>query len=762
MGDQPSALPAVELLDSLPDAVLLVDALARLRWCNRVARDWLACGPAAAALPASGGDGPSLADWGLAASVLSDLDGGHLVADIGPAGAARQRCRISVGAAVGGMRLLLLRPVPAQAAPSALAGAPTQQAQEWLRRFELVARGADIGYWTMAHGAERTQWSAHLARMHGLPDDTPAPPPDEWFNRFVHPDDRQRVQDSLEQWRASGQPYQMLEYRIVRTDAAVMHIVLHAHREGDPDRASIFGIVINVTRQRRDEQALRQSAARERLVADGVGLATWEFDSATRRLFWDAQMWRLRGRLPRDEPPSEADVLAGVHADDLALVRRCLLAGRAEGDSAVSCDDQFRVRWPDGGWHWLAVRSAPVNDAQGRPQRHIGVCWDVTDLHRAAAERREREDAQREARAKAQFLARMSHELRTPLNAVLGFTDLLLMDDAAVGRDAPLRVQRLQHVRQAGTHLLRLVDDLLDLSRTQGSEVRVEPQAVALDEVLDAVLTLTALQAGVKQVRLAVAPLPRRMVWADPQRLRQVLLHLLHHATARSLAGAAVDIHAEDRPGRVGLWIADAGPALTAVQCGHLFEPSPDSAGDGGMGMVKTLVERMGGAVHAEPGAGGGLCCAVWFPVAPDDVGRVGTADAAASGCVLYVEDNPINVLIVSELIARRPDIRLHTVDDGESALAQVATLRPDLILLDMQLPGISGLEVFRRLRADPQAAAIPCIALSANAMPSDIERARALGFADYWTKPLDFRCFYAALDQFFGSVSEPGAGHPG
>jgi CheY-like chemotaxis protein len=128
-----------------------------------------------------------------------------------------------------------------------------------------------------------------------------------------------------------------------------------------------------------------------------------------------------------------------------------------------------------------------------------------------------------------------------------------------------------------------------------------------------------------------------------------------------------------------------------------------------------------------------------------------GVTAAKAKRQVLYVEDNPVNALIIAELLARRPDLVLHLATDGESGVAQARALRPDLVLLDMQLPDINGLEVMRRLQAWPDTARIPCIALSANAMPEDIESALRAGAADYWTKPLDFRAFMAALDTLFG-----------
>jgi CheY-like chemotaxis protein len=218
---------------------------------------------------------------------------------------------------------------------------------------------------------------------------------------------------------------------------------------------------------------------------------------------------------------------------------------------------------------------------------------------------------------------------------------------------------------------------------------------------------------------------------------------------------------------------------MTEEQLRHAFEPfnrlgleREGIEGTGiGLAIVKALVERMGGSVRVHSKAGIGSRFEVRLPHAPDvDAARsvapgtgplllpqasAGAPEAVGGkpprpGRLLYIEDNAVNVLIVSELVAMRPGLTLDVASDGESGVARAGQLQPDLVLVDMQLPGIDGHEVLRRLRSDPRTAHIPCIALSANVMPQDIERALHAGFADYWTKPLDFKAFMASLDALF------------
>ena len=208
---------------------------------------------------------------------------------------------------------------------------------------------------------------------------------------------------------------------------------------------------------------------------------------------------------------------------------------------------------------------------------------------------------------------------------------------------------------------------------------------------------------------------------------------------------------------------------MTDEQMRHLFEPfnrlgiereGIDGTGIG-LAIVKALVERMGGSVHVDSTLDVGSLFELRLtdgsaePAAPAPSGPISRPlplpEARPRGRLLYIEDNPVNALIISELIARRPDLRLDIAVDGLSGVESAVALQPDLVLLDMQLPDIDGHEVLRRLRAEPATAAIPVIALSANAMPDDIERALRAGMSDYWTKPLDFRAFMAAIEQLFG-----------
>ena len=642
-----------------------------------------------------------------------------------------------------------------------------RRADELSRRFETVTRTAGIGYWLYEPGQPQVAWSTELHRMFGLNQGEPVPRSNEWIARLVHPDDRELVRETMRRWLRGEAGNVKLAFRAIRPDGEVRHLFSHSQVEGEGPVKLLFGVVIDVTDQRRSELALRRVQERMAVSLRGAGLGTFESDLDGDGVHWDEQMWRLRGLEPQARPPTRQERSACVHPGDLDRISSVLEQARADGQLL---DYEFRVIWPDASVHWLASRSVQIVDADSGQRIRLGVNWDVTDQRTAETVRQERELALRESAAKSRFMARMSHELRTPLNAVLGFAQLMASEERGGDPASAVRQRRLEHIRSAGSHLLALINDALDLAGLQSGEVRVDLQPVALAEVLEQALPMlgtlpqdsrAALQRGRVQGH----------VRADATRLRQVLLNLLSNAFKYNRPGGRVQVESVNEGATVLLRVADTGRGMSEQQMQQLFEPfnrlgAEREAVEGsgiGLAITKALVTRMGGTLSVRSTEGAGsvfelrLAAAEPAPVQQPPA-RPATGSAAtdpparAVHQVLYIEDNPVNALIIGELMARRSDLALHVAVDGASGVAQAQALRPELILLDMQLPDMDGHEVLRRLRLQPATAAIPCIALSANAMPEDIDRALAAGMSDYWTKPLDFRAFMASLDALFGS----------
>lgn len=410
----------------------------------------------------------------------------------------------------------------------------------------------------------------------------------------------------------------------------------------------------------------------------------------------------------------------------------------------------------------------------GAGLRMIVVIRDASSLRLAETALRAQREAEAANRAKTDFLSHMSHELRTPLNAVLGFAQVMSSDPQfpTTGRQ---RTQ-LRHIQAAGRHLHALISDLLDMARIEAGLLSVQHTVVSLEDALQDVFDLVAPMAEAA----AVDVIPpddrslRALVHADPTRLRQVLSNLISNATKYNRQGGSVRVETQTLGDRVRIRVIDSGLGMTDQQLSRLFEPynrlgREKSAVSGtGIGLVvtKKLVELMGGTLEIRSEVDAGTCAEVTLPAAVGDAtaaraavtapGQLHAADVA--GVVLSVEDNEVNQILLESLFLRWPRIRLVQAVDGASGLEMARNEHPDLVLLDMNLPDMNGLQFMQAVSADPRLESLKVIALSASAMPEEVESALSSGIVDYMTKPLDVEQFTRKLFAFLGA-SLPGPG---
>ncbi|MGM9486287.1 PAS domain-containing protein [Ideonella sp. YS5] len=638
---------------------------------------------------------------------------------------------------------------------------PPQDPSFDLDQLHLALDMSEVSIWRMDIATERVHANAAGFRVLGHEPRTQGWTVAEMM-QLIHPDDREAVVASAHQARVEKRPVELL-VRFRHQDGTWRRMLTRRVpiRDAAGQLLAFFGMAIDVSERLRAEERLRDANERIALIARSTGIGTWEWDLPEGRSRWDDQMFRLRGLTPRATAPALDEMTQYVHPDDRERVNRQIRQAAAGGEAAQY---EFRVCCPDGQVRWLASRSLPVVDDQGRIVRRLGVNWDITASREAEQERQAAALAQRESEAKSELLARMSHELRTPLNAILGFSELLLAHGESM--DAAARQARLEHIQSAGRHLLALINDVLELARP-GAETAHPLGPVALERLLGETLPLVEGAAAECGVSVRREPCPAGLAaWGDPLWLKQVLLNLLTNAVKYNRPGGWVDLSARVISStRLCITVRDSGHGMTAEALARAFEPfqqaaerQPGVPGVGiGLAVVKTLMQRMGGAVTARSTPGQGSEFELWLdrPAAPArataaPVPSPGEKPPATNGhapLLLYIEDNPVNVMIVQELAHRRPGLRFHSAPDGDSGLRLAAELAPSLILLDMQLPDLHGLTVFERLRQDPRTLHIPCIALSANAMPEDIRQAMNCGFADYWTKPLDFTLFNQVMD---------------
>jgi signal transduction histidine kinase/CheY-like chemotaxis protein len=374
------------------------------------------------------------------------------------------------------------------------------------------------------------------------------------------------------------------------------------------------------------------------------------------------------------------------------------------------------------------------------------------------------DEARNANQAKSAFLSSMSHELRTPLNAILGFAQILTSE--SLPTTGAQKKEFANHILKSGRHLLTLINEILDLAKVESGTISLSMEPVALDEILQECRTMVEPLAAVRGIRVLFPDEAGAMLLADRTRLKQVLLNLLSNAIKYNRdAGAVVLDCTQVTPGRLRIAVQDTGMGLRPDQVGALFQPfnrlgQEAGAQEGtGIGLVVTrrLVELMGGTINVTSSPGVGSVFSIELASTAPMAGSIdpGTQAppaaleraAGAPHLLLYVEDNPANLKLVEEIVRFRPDLRLLAAGDGPLGLSLARTHRPEIILMDLNLPGMSGIEVLRELRRDARTSAIPVIALTANAMASDVERGLEAGFFRYLTKPIDIDKFNEAID---------------
>ena len=372
--------------------------------------------------------------------------------------------------------------------------------------------------------------------------------------------------------------------------------------------------------------------------------------------------------------------------------------------------------------------------------------------------------AEKASRAKSDFLSSMSHELRTPLNAILGFAQLL-----EAGSPPPTAAQtvRLHQIIKAGWYLLELINEILDLAVIESGQLSLSREAVSLIDVMRECQAMIEPQAQQRGIQIDFLPFDH--TWfanADRTRVKQVLINLLSNAIKYNRKLGTVKVACTTgMPDRLRISIKDSGEGLSAEKMAQLFQPfnrlGQETGGEEGTGIglvvTKRLVELMGGTIGVESTVGVGS--EFWIELVVDVAPQLAASstmpaelEPQANGnpalrTLLYVEDNPANLMLVEQIIESHTHVRMLSARDGNLGVQLARAHLPDVILMDINLPGINGIEALKVLRADPTTAHIPVIALSANAMPGDVAKGLAIGFFRYLTNPIKIDEFMKALD---------------
>lgn len=553
--------------------------------------------------------------------------------------------------------------------------------------------------------------------------------------------------------------------------------ILQRHSKPILDHGDIIGRVWSfhdITDQLHAQQNAEVSAERLRRGQFYANTGTWEWNIGTGEMFWTERIATLLGYAEGDFQPDYDHFLAAVHPDDRISV---VYAMNACIEYDAPYDVEHRVIWPDGQVRWLLQRGAVQRAAEGQPLRMLGMVQDIDDRKRAEQELiAARQAADRANQAKSEFLSRMSHELRTPMNSILGFGQLLDYDDSLTEdhRDS------IQEILKAGRHLLALINEVLDLAKIESGAVDLSLESVALDPVLEECIAWVEGLARKHQVRIRLQGLPAASVNADRMRLKQALLNLLSNAIKYNRPGGQVwvDLHPQGNQ-RLRIRVRDTGKGIARHRLAHLFEPfnrldaeNSEIEGTGiGLTITRRILDLMGGQVGVESEPGVGSTFWVDLPVeqawsTTTDTPALSTSNpgpwihtpsSMASGqhTLLYIEDNPANLRLVTQILGQIPSLHVLTAHTPRLGIDLAMTSQPALILLDINMPEMNGYQVLEILRKDLRLQDTPVIAVTANAMPGDVERGRAAGFAHYLTKPFDVGHFIATVTQTLANTRQ-------
>ena len=611
-----------------------------------------------------------------------------------------------------------------------------------------------------------------------------AVPSTNWLQEYIDPADQPQVMAVIQEAIRTKSLFE-LEHQVRLVDGSLGWTYSHAIPLLDAAGEIVewFGTASDVTEHKRAEQALRESEDRYRnlfnSMDEGYCIIEVIFDGHSKPvdyIFLEVNpSFETMGGLHNAQGKRILELLPDIEEYWLETYGKVALTGEAV---RVVNEVKPLNRWFD----VYAFRFG------GAESRKVALLFtNITDRKRIETEFIAALQAAESANlAKSNFLSSMSHELRSPLNSVLGFAQLI---QSGTPPPTPLQQESVDHILKAGWYLLELIDEILDLAQIESGHLSLTPEPVSLAEVLRDCYSMVDLQARALGIQLSFPTLASDcLVRADRTRVRQVFINLLSNAIKYNRPGGTVRVSCAARPlGRLRISFEDSGKGIAVDQLGRLFQPFERLGQEAGLiegtgiGLVvsKRLVELMGGQIGAQSTVGLGsvfwvdLVATLAWPLALDEAGAPGApgAPGALDGSglreapsppatrlftVLCIEDDPANQLLMRRMLARRTDLHLLLAANGSQGVELARASRPDVVLMDINMPGMSGLEAMKLLADDAATAHIPVIAVSANAMPRDVEKGVQAGFFRYLTKPLKIDRFMEALD---AALDSPKAG---
>jgi len=642
-----------------------------------------------------------------------------------------------------------------------------------IARFQRIFSGSGYGLWEWDLTSKKIDWSGGFwERLGYLPEDEPYINDTDNILTFIHPEDQPASNVDMLNHLRNGTPFHT-SFRIRQKNGEYIWSQVRADSTRDANGRALYmsGISFDVTALKQAEEALRESESRQERIIQSSNDGIWEWYANTGGFHFSRRCWELIGYDVNDDEITKGEDKIVVwrrhiHPQDLTRFDQALadhLAGKAPFDI------EYRLIGKDRKLHWVRGRGRASFDANGKPIRMSGANMDMTQIK--LAEQRviqAKVAAEKANQAKSEFLSSMSHELRTPLNAILGYAQLFEYDLNLT----PQQVANMREIRKAGDHLLQLINDVLDLAKIESGKMTVSLEPVLASRIIAEAFTLVQPQADAKGINLSYSTkgTENYYVIADNVRYKQALVNLLSNSVKYNNMGGEVDVSllvVDDNVLR--LCVRDNGRGIPTNRQSEVFQPFnrlnaefTQIEGSGvGLVITKQLVEMMNGKLDFESIEGVGTHFWIDLPLAVEwnqqqrEIIKAvdfepGQLTFNSTKNVLYIEDNPTNVRLLQQFFKRHEYLTLDIAEEPFVGIYKARNDQPDLIILDINLPGMDGFQAMNVLQNDPLTKHIPVIGLSANAMPYDIERGIKSGFFEYLTKPVDMNRLIETLNKVF------------